>query len=119
MQALIEGVALRVAETVASIEAIQPITGLSVDGGMARNDYLLGFLAGLMRGPVFRAPEVETTALGLIQMALAGQGQDDIAPVPRPGAIRADAEARIRAPDRLARFALVREGIAALARQMG
>ncbi|MFV0382626.1 FGGY family carbohydrate kinase [Paracoccus sp. (in: a-proteobacteria)] len=115
MQALVEGVALRVAETLQSISALQPVAALSVDGGMARNDYLLDFLAGLVPQPVFRAAEVETTALGLIQMALASAGESGAGMARRPAPLPRCAAAAASAPARLARFAMVREGVAELA----
>lgn len=118
MQALIEGVALRVAETVRSIAALQPVATLSVDGGMARNDYLLGFLAGLIPQPVLRAVEIESTALGLVQMALAGSGQPEAGPGAQSAPITPEDGAHACASARIDRFALVREGLAGLGRQM-
>ena len=111
IQALLEGVALRSAEAIAAIHSLQPISALSVDGGMARNDYLLAFLAGLLAPPTARAAEVESTALGLVHMALAGDGQtvpDVTAPNPITPA------GRDRAADRIARFATIREGLSRL-----
>ncbi|WP_299906731.1 FGGY family carbohydrate kinase [uncultured Paracoccus sp.] len=118
MQALIEGVALRVAEAVQAIGVLQPVTALSVDGGMARNDYLLGFLAGLVPHPLHRAAEVETTALGLVQMALAAEGQDDQARR-SPEPVERQMTDSGRAARRLERFARVRAGIAALGHEIG
>ncbi|TRW96516.1 glycerol kinase [Paracoccus sp. M683] len=121
MQALIEGIALRVAENLRAIEAIQPLRRVSVDGGMARNDYLLRFLAGLTRRPLIRAAEVETTALGLVQMALHAEGIRQVAdgdglPAPvRPAPLPS---ARAQAATRMHRFALLRDGMTDLARQM-
>ncbi|SDE72026.1 glycerol kinase [Paracoccus isoporae] len=115
MQAVLEGIALRVAEAVQAMAELQPIAGLSVDGGMARNDYLLGFLAGLLGQPVRRAAEVESTALGLVHMAMAGQGMSPPQPVaadPIPSPPH-DAE---RAARRMAQFGQVREALSALAR---
>ena len=43
--------------------------GLRVDGGAARNDWLLGFLAGILGVPVTRPEMVETTALGAAGLA--------------------------------------------------
>ena len=43
--------------------------GLRVDGGAARNDWLLGFIAGILGVPVTRPEMVETTALGAAGLA--------------------------------------------------
>lgn len=43
--------------------------GLRVDGGAARNDWLLGFIAGILGVPVTRPGMVETTALGAAGLA--------------------------------------------------
>lgn len=115
MQALLEGVALRAAEAIGAIDALQPIRALSVDGGLARNDYLLGFLAGLLRHPMGRAVEVESTALGLVHMALAADGQP-VPPVPEPVPVTPSQAAQ--AEHRLNRFATVREGLAALSHRV-
>lgn len=117
MQALLEGVALRTAEAIAAIHALQPVTSLSVDGGMARNDYLLGFLAGLLTQPVTRAAEVESTALGLVHMALAAEGRP--APdLPPPEAVTPQPGARDMAAGRMARFAHIREGLTRLSSEI-
>ena len=42
---------------------------LKVDGGASRNDWLMGFLAGILGVPVRRAGMVETTALGAAGLA--------------------------------------------------
>ena len=44
-------------------------TELRVDGGAAKNDWLLGFQSGLLRVPVRRPEVVETTALGAAGLA--------------------------------------------------
>lgn len=118
MQALIEGVALRIAETVRAIEARQPLTRLSVDGGLSRNAYLRRFLAGLLRQPLHPATEVETTALGLIQMALTAEGAP-APPSPLSPAVRSETGAAALAEARLARFAGIREGLQRLGHQLG
>jgi glycerol kinase len=45
------------------------LTELRVDGGAARNDWLMGFQAGLVGVPVRRPDVVETTALGAAGLA--------------------------------------------------
>jgi len=49
-------------------DAIAP-TELRVDGGMVVNDWLVQFLADILRIPVVRPQTVETTALGAAQLA--------------------------------------------------
>lgn len=44
-------------------------TDLKVDGGASRNDWLMGFLSGVLGIPVRRAGMVETTALGAAGLA--------------------------------------------------
>lgn len=44
-------------------------TGLRVDGGAARNNWLMGFMAGVLGIPVRRPGMVETTALGAAGLA--------------------------------------------------
>ena len=41
-----------------------PLTELRVDGGMVVNDWVVQFLADILRMPVIRPAVVETTALG-------------------------------------------------------
>lgn len=118
MQALIEGVALRIAETVRAIETLQPLTRLSVDGGLSRNDYLRRFLAGLLRQPLQPATEVETTAMGLIQMAHEVEGQPLLIPPPARN-VRPDPGAAALADDRMARFAAIRDGLRRMGDQLG
>jgi glycerol kinase len=45
------------------------LTELRVDGGAAKNDWLLGFQAGVLGVPVRRPAVVETTALGAAGLA--------------------------------------------------
>ncbi len=60
-----------------------PLTALRVDGGMARNDWLMQFLADILDLPVERPVVTETTALGAAYLAGLGAGifssTDDIA----------------------------------------
>lgn len=50
------------------------LKALKVDGGMARNDWMLGFLADTLRAPVLRPRNTETTALGAAVLAAVGAG---------------------------------------------
>ncbi|MDO5640814.1 MAG: FGGY family carbohydrate kinase [Paracoccus sp. (in: a-proteobacteria)] len=117
MQALLEGIALRTAEALLAIHTCQPVTGLSIDGGLARNDYLTDFLAGLLPCPVARADAIESTALGLAHMALTAEGR----PVPDTPAHRPvtpATKARAMAKTRLNRFARIRTQLSALSAEI-
>ncbi|MBI1339565.1 glycerol kinase GlpK [bacterium] len=50
------------------------LRSLKVDGGMARNDWMLGFLADIVRAPVLRPTNTETTVLGAAMLAGVGAG---------------------------------------------
>jgi len=50
------------------------ITTLRVDGGMAKNDWMLQFLANITGVDVERPTEIETTALGAARLAALGAG---------------------------------------------
>lgn len=115
MQALLEGIALRTAEALAAIHALQPVATLSVDGGLTRNGYLPEFLAGLLTQPLTRAAELESTAIGLAHMALAAEGMAP-PPQPTPRTIAPRAGDQDRAASRMARFGQIRDGLAALSR---
>lgn len=58
--------AYQVADLMAAMEADagRPIGRLNVDGGAARNDFLLEFLADVSRRGIRRPANTETTALG-------------------------------------------------------
>lgn len=119
MQALLEGIALRTAEVLAAMDALHPFRGpVSVDGGLARNGYLVRFLSEVAGHDLFLPDETEQTAAGLAQMAAAAQGLT--LPDPRPGrrvsALQGDRTGR------LSRFAAARravEGFAAEAPDAG
>lgn len=110
MQAVLEGVALRLAEVLASVQTVQPLHSLSVDGGLSRNAYLLRFLAGLISPGLHRAADAETTALGLAQMARRTEGLPERAG-PQAALIVPDAGAPGLAATRLARFGQARHAI--------
>jgi glycerol kinase len=59
-------------------------TALRVDGGMARNDWVLQFLADILQLPVERPHVTETTALGAAFCAALGSGMmPDVAAIER------------------------------------
>lgn len=70
-QALLEGVAFRIAEVIATIDATAPI---SIDGGMSRNPWFCQFLADTLARPIRIADEAELTAMGCGLLALRGAG---------------------------------------------
>jgi glycerol kinase len=113
MQALLEGVAFRMAEVLAAMgtPAGQPV---SIDGGMSANPWFCRFLAQTLQRPVHRAATAELTALGTAALAAHGAGRT--LPLPAPGpAILPEGPDR---PDRRDRFTAARaavEGYAAAA----
>lgn len=76
VQAVIEGVAFRAAEVIASFEAHTPLTQpISIDGGMTRNPWFCQFLADTLGREVVISDEPELTALGTAELAALGAGQ--------------------------------------------
>ena len=55
-------------------DGVAPQT-LRVDGGMSRNDWLLQFMADILRIEVVRPKNVETTVLGAAILAAVGAGE--------------------------------------------
>ncbi len=119
-RATVEAIALQVDEVLASMGAAlgTPVTDLRVDGGVTRNELLLGLQAALLGRPVRRPELLETTAFGAFRMAVLGSGAvDDVDALPRlPGAERVFAPAELSA-DAVA--ALRRRWRAAVARTRG
>jgi len=77
MQALLEGVALRVGEVMAAMADLTPIAApVSIDGGMSRNPWFMQFLADVLGRDLRVAAEPELTALGCGALALRGAGAD-------------------------------------------
>ena len=70
-RAALEAMAYGTCEVLDAMEAdsASKMTELRVDGGAARNDWLMGFQAGLLGVPVRRPDVVETTALGAAGLA--------------------------------------------------
>ena len=85
MQSLLEGIALRAAEVVKAMNELVPLAPvISVDGGMARNDYFVRFLANAL-GRAIAVPAItDLTALGTARMAMRGAGASDLPPLPPP-----------------------------------
>ncbi|AKI00537.1 glycerol kinase [Hoeflea sp. IMCC20628] len=74
VQAVIEGIALRVAEVVSALNDYAPVSSpLSIDGGMASNPYFCQFLSTVLQRDV-QVPELgELTAYGTAMLAKGGQ----------------------------------------------
>lgn len=71
VRAALEAIAYQVQEVLAAMEedAALPLGEVRVDGGAARNDFLMQFQADLVRRPIRRAQESESTALGAAYLA--------------------------------------------------
>ena len=88
MQSLIEGVALRAAEVIAAMAELLPLAArLSVDGGMARNPYLLQVLADVTGRTITVPSSTDLTALGTARMALRGLGVEGLPELPSPATV--------------------------------
>jgi glycerol kinase len=70
-RATLEGVAFQVSDLIAAMNADlpAPLSDLRVDGGMARSDPFLQFQADLLKLPLRRSPQTESTALGAALLA--------------------------------------------------
>lgn len=85
MQSLIEGVALRAAEVIAAMAELLPLgASVSVDGGMARNPYLLQVLADVTGRTIVVPSSTDLTALGTARMAMRGLGAANLPELPPP-----------------------------------
>lgn len=70
MQAVLEGIAFRMAEVVATMDQIQPISGsISIDGGLSANPYFCQFLSNVLLRDVVVSTEPELTAMGTAMLA--------------------------------------------------
>ncbi|MCA3555367.1 FGGY family carbohydrate kinase [Aestuariivirga sp.] len=85
MQSLIEGVALRAGEVIAALGELLPLAAaISVDGGMARNPYLLQVLADVTGRTIVVPSATGLTALGTARMAMRGLGVATLPELPPP-----------------------------------
>lgn len=75
-RAAVEAVAFQVADVFAAMEADvgEPLSGLSVDGGASRNDFLMQFQADILGRPLRRGKFPEVSALGAASVAFHGLG---------------------------------------------
>lgn len=75
VRAVLEGVALRMAEVLEAMERVSPASGfLSVDGGMTANGYFCQFLADTLGMEIRVSQERELTALGTGLLAAEAAG---------------------------------------------
>ena len=76
VQAVLEGVAFRMAEVMASMGRAVPLDdSVSIDGGMSTNPWFCRFLSAALGRAVFVSAEPELTALGTAALAAHGAGQ--------------------------------------------
>jgi glycerol kinase len=88
MQSLLEGVALRAAEVIAAMGELVPLGDtISVDGGMAKNGYMLQFLSSVLQKKVMVPSSTDLTALGTTRMAMRGAGIAELPPLPKPSRV--------------------------------
>jgi glycerol kinase len=74
-QAVLEGVAFRMAEVIAAMEAVQPLNApIRIDGGMSANPWFCQFLADVLARPILVSDEAELTAVGTASLAAHGAG---------------------------------------------
>jgi glycerol kinase len=85
MQSLLEGIALRAAEVIAAMSELVPMAEtVSVDGGLAKNAYLLQMLADVTGRSITVPSSTDLTALGTARMAMRGTGAGALPPLPMP-----------------------------------
>jgi glycerol kinase len=106
-QAVLEGIAFRMAEVMGRMGQATPLTApISIDGGMSANPWFCRFLSSALGRPVFVSAEPELTAMGTAQLAAHGAGRT-IDP-PRKGHL---VEADPLPQDWHTRFRAAREGV--------
>ncbi len=85
VRAALESLAYQVHDLAVAMEADAglPLKVLKVDGGASANDFLMQFQSDLLRTPLHRPQNTETTALGVAYLAGLGTGfwKDTEAPV--------------------------------------
>ena len=85
VQSVLEGVALRAAQVIAAMNALQPIAPkLSIDGGLANNGYFRSFLARALGRQLTIPASLELTGHGCALFALIGAGLASIDSLPQP-----------------------------------
>jgi glycerol kinase len=85
VQSLLEGVVLRAAEIIEAMGKLVDIGGrISADGGMARNEYFLQFLANILGKEIAVPSTPDLTAMGTARLAMLGAGAKPLPPLPPP-----------------------------------
>lgn len=75
MQAVLEGIAFRMAEVIAAMDKIQPVgPTISIDGGLSANPYFGQFLANVLARDVVVSNDPELTAIGTAMLAAEASG---------------------------------------------
>jgi glycerol kinase len=83
VQSVLEGIALRAAQVIDAMDGLQPISArLSIDGGLANNDYFRSFLAKALGRQLTIPASVELTGHGCALFALIGAGLATIDSLP-------------------------------------
>ena len=107
MQALLEGVAFRMAEAIAALAKCQPLRDpISVDGGMIANPWFCQFLCDTLGRDLLISDQPELTALGTAALAADGAGLP--LQLPRSGRLL---QPRPQPAAWAARFASAREAV--------
>lgn len=98
-RAALEAIAFQVADVYAAMarDLGNPLTGLSVDGGASRNDFLMQFQADLIDQPVARGTVAELSALGAASMAATALGRDSDWQTPESASFRPSIDSGRRA----------------------
>lgn len=85
VQALLEGIALRVADLLDAIAALVPLSQtISIDGGLTRNPWFCQFLADATGRAITVPSTPDLTSLGTALLARRGAGLADDLPLPPP-----------------------------------
>ena len=75
MQAMLEGIAMRAGEVIQAMARLAPVGGrISIDGGLAKNNYFAGFVANVLDREIMIPASTELTGLGTAHLALIGAG---------------------------------------------
>lgn len=83
-KAVLEGIALRIAEVIDAIDGAAPsASSISLDGGLARSRYMVAFLADILERPVVVRGNADLTALGAGWLALAAADEIRMTDHPR------------------------------------
>lgn len=77
VQAVLEGVAFRMADVIAAMDRQQPVSArVSIDGGMSGNPYFGQFLSDVLGREIIVSQEPELTAMGAAMLAAQTMGEN-------------------------------------------